>query len=164
MMIFVKSTSDFWRDMAAGGMAIIGMSLFPAFACADSSFETADGVEIESAHATPAPKGGTMIVRFRVVNLSVNNIALVGVRSSIAGVGAMVMRDPLMGTRDVTTLTIEREEELGFNTSKIWTELRDTKEGFVEGDYIPFELLFRHGTVATEAHVHKSAVRELASW
>ena len=138
---------------------ILTMSLFllSSPTGADVTSEPLPGVTVENVVATPAQKGGTSIIRFRIVNAGVDDISLQGLRSDSARSAALVLRNSLGVRRDVEMLSIQREEELDFSTSHISGELRDLQTDMVEGDYQDIELVFGRGSISVEAHIHRSA-------
>jgi copper(I)-binding protein len=143
-------------------VAVLMIQMFLVFlsnpANADVTSEPISGVTVEDAVASPASKGGKSIVRFRIINSSVDNISLQGLRSSAANSAALVLRDSHNLQRDVKMLSIQREEELDLSTSHISGELRDLRTDLIEGDYVDIELVFQSGAIAVEAHIHESQV------
>ena len=121
---------------------------------ADETIEVLSGVLVEDAVATPAPAGGTTIVRFRIDNASSQDLAMTGIHSKRAQSGALVMRQPLVGPTDVTTLSILENEVLDLRSSHIWAELRGLDNALNDGDLLEFGAVFRTFTVLVIADVH----------
>lgn len=136
------------------GAVVLTVSLDASEAAADVTSEPLSGVTVEEATAEPAKAGEVSKLRFRLVNSGVSNLTLTGIHSPLSEAGALVLRGPLTGPRDVTTLTILQEEELDLMTSHIWGELRGLKRELATGSFVEFELVFRSGSVSAEAHVH----------
>lgn len=131
-------------------------ALAPVAAAADQTFEPMSGVTIENAVASPAAKGNNSAIRFRIVNTGVDDLALIGIRSPQARSGALAMADPVIGSLEISTLTIEaeEEEEADLSTSHLRAEIRGLRRSLESGDYVRFELVFRNGALPGEAHVH----------
>lgn len=123
----------------------------------DETFEPMSSVTVLGATATPATVGETSRLQFRLENFSSADLTLVGVTSKMAEAGAIVIADGVGGRSVAAQLLINEDETLDFETSHIWLELRDLKEPLKDGDTMPFELVFRSGTLPGRAHVHAAA-------
>lgn len=144
--------SDYLRTL---GLAVLLAGTIQTSTMADETIEILSGVLVEDAVVTPTPAGGTTILRFRIDNASGQPLVLTGVHSGQARSGALVMRQPVLGPIDISTLSILENEVLDLRSSHIWAELRDLKEPLNEGDVIEFGAVFRSFTVLVSAHVHQ---------
>jgi len=123
---------------------------------ADVTSEPLPGVIVEDVVASPALKGGTSTVRFRILNLGVDDISLRGILSEAARSSALVLQEPLGFRKDIEMFSIRREEELDLSTSHLSVELCDLRTDLVEGGYLNVQLIFTSGAISVEAHIHRS--------
>ena len=122
---------------------------------ADESFEPLSGVTVYDAVVDSAPTGATSRLQMKIENLSSEDITLIGVRSSIAASGALVVvGGPEPDAETSLVLLIRQEETLDLQSSHIRLELRGLKSPLTKGDSAPFELVFRRGVALGMAHVH----------
>lgn len=138
------------------GLLLFLSASFVAPTMADETVETFFGALVEDAVATPAPAGGTTILRFRIDNTSGGPLTLTGVHWTKAKSGSLVMKQPVLGPTDISSLSILENEVLDLRSSHIWAELRDLDQPLKEGDVIEFGAVFRSFTVLIPAHVHSS--------
>jgi len=137
--------------LLVAGIAITTVIVRPR---ADEKFEPIQGLNVMDAVATPAAVGEVSRLQFRLENFSSGDLTLVGVRSKKAASGAIMVADGNGGSTKALQLLVKQEESLDFETSHIWLVLSDLKQPLLEGGTLPFELVFRTGTVPGRAHVH----------
>ena len=132
----------------------MALAALPSIVSADEISEHIDGIYVEDATITPAKKGKTATLRFRMTNFRRKHVTLIGLRALFAKTGKMVMLIPEKGPENVSSLTILSEEVLDFATSHLKGELHDVESDLVLGSNIEFELVFTDFTTTATAHVH----------
>ncbi|MBL4725694.1 MAG: hypothetical protein JKY83_03280 [Rhizobiaceae bacterium] len=133
---------------------VLVQAVFPTVVSADEISEHIDGIYVEDATITPAKKGGTAILRFKVTNFGQKHVTLVGLSATFAGTGSMMMNIPEIGPKSVSELTILSEETLDFSASHLKGELGEIVSDLVSGTNVEFVLTFSNFTTTAIAHVH----------
>lgn len=142
------------RRAAISVLAVAAVAMSIGAVGADGSAEPISGLEITDAVVTPARKGGTAIVGFRIDNLSSRSVTLVGVRSEIAGSAAIVVGSAERVGEEATAILIDQNETLDLRSSHLRIELLELAVAIEPGDMVPFELVFADGMARAEAHAH----------
>lgn len=133
---------------------VLMLAVFPTVVSADEISEHIDGIYVEDATITPAKKGGTAILRFKVTNFGRKHVTLVGLSAPFAGTGSMVMIIPELGPIKVSELAILSEETLDFSAAHLKGELGEIVSDLVSGTNVEVVLTFSSFTTTATAHVH----------
>lgn len=158
-MMRISRLERIGRTLAISGLLVAVLSgSGQGTAHADESSEPNPGIYIEDAVATPAAAGETSIIGFRIDNFSGRSVNLMGVSSENATSALILIRGHGARTHIASGVSVMQEETLDLRTSHMWVELRGLKSAVMEGDLVPFELIFARGQVSAQAHAHAGAM------
>lgn len=133
---------------------VLVLAVFPTVVSADEISEHIDGIYVEDATITPAKKGGTAILRFKLTNFGRKHVTMIGLSAPFARTGSMVMNIPEKGPKSISELTILSEETLDFSSSHLKGELGEIVSDLVSGTNVEFVLTFSNFATTATAHVH----------
>lgn len=123
-------------------------------AAADETTEQTEGIIVEDAVVTPARRGETAYLYFKVTNIGVERAMLLSVQPEIPSVAQIILTAPEKEPQVITQLLILREETLDFASSHIRVELKDIQTPIEAGSTLKFDLVFRRFTTSASAHAH----------
>ncbi len=109
--------------------------------------------EIVEATLSPPGEDGTSTLRFKVTNLTVRNLVILGVKSSGTSKSRIMVELEPEKFIALDSLSIESEEILDMNDAGIFVELGKLHVTPKLGDMVPLKLILMQGELPFTAHV-----------
>lgn len=128
-------------------------SAWPAGADAVVDLDT--DVTVEAATASPARKGESSRIRFRLVNEGSAALHITGIETDLAERTQLVGRIGAVRTAVLDSIGAPSGETLDLTTSHLWFEIDPLERDLREGETFDVRLNFVEGSISVPVHVHE---------
>ena len=136
------------------GGASCAIALLTIQAGAHEATEMRSGVLVSQATLTPAERGGSSRLKFRITNDGNRPLILTDVEADVARSRSVVMVMPESGPEQVDRVPILRDETLEVDTHHIRVRLKDLRRPLRSGDRVRVRIGFDGFEVNAVADVH----------
>lgn len=125
---------------------------------ADTVVDLDTDVTVEAATASPARKGESSRIRFRLVNEGSAALHVTGIETELADRAQLVGRIGAVRTAVFYSIGAPAGEVLDLTTSHLWFGIYPLTRDLRDGETFDVRLIFVNGSILVPVHVHAAGI------